>query len=158
MGVTSLATGSQKEISLTFPMDIPAIERCIPHRHPFLLIDRVVAAVPHESVVALKQVSVSDPFLQGHFPGNPVMPGVLIIEAVAQATAVLGHLSTVGGLRQCYLTEIISARFRRPVVPGDTLNIEATVKKRRAPFFWFAGRCTVDGVTVAEIEISAFLK
>ncbi len=156
MGAASLASTESSKVS--FPMDIAAIESCIPHRHPFLLIDRVLAAVPSESVVAIKQISVSDPFLQGHFPGNPVMPGVLLIEAVAQATAVLGHISTPGGLSKCYLTEILSARFRRPVVPGDTLKIEATVKKRRAPFFWFSGHCTVDGVTVAEIEISAFLK
>ncbi len=140
------------------PMDVTDIMKCIPHRFPFLLIDRVLEASPHERIVATKNVSYSDHFLQGHFPGNPVMPGVLMIEAIAQATAVLGHLSYDVGLSTCYLTEVTSARFRRPVVPGDTLRIEATVLKRRAPFFWFEAVCTVDGETAAEVKLSAFIK
>ncbi len=141
-----------------YPMDIVDIQRCIPHRHPFLLIDRVLEASAHERIVATKNVSLSDPVLQGHFPGNPVMPGVLIIEACAQATAVLGHISYDAGLTICLLTEVTAARFRRPVVPGDVLRIEATVQKRRAPFFWFDAICTVDGEVAAELKLSAFIK
>lgn len=141
-----------------YPLDILDIQKCIPHRHPFLLIDRVLEASPNERIVATKNVSVSEPALQGHFPGNPVMPGVMIVEACAQATAVLGHLSYDGGLNLCLLTEVTSARFRRPVVPGDVLRIEATVIKRRPPFFWFDAVCTVDGEPAAEVKLSAFIK
>src|SRR4051812_17720721 len=99
-------------------MDILDIQKCIPHRHPFLLIDRVLEASANERIVATKNISIADPVLQGHFPGNPVLPGVIIVEACAQATAVLGHLSYDAGLSACLLTEVTSARFRRPVVPG----------------------------------------
>lgn len=140
------------------PMDVVAIQKCIPHRYPFLFIDRVLEASANERIVATKNVTIADPLLQGHFPGNPVVPGVVIVEAVAQATAVLGHLSHENGLSQCLLTEVQSARFRRPVVPGDVLRIEATVAKRRAPFFWFEAVCTVDGEPAAEVKLSAFIK
>jgi beta-hydroxyacyl-ACP dehydratase FabZ len=142
----------------SLPMDIHAIQQCIPHRHPFLLVDRVLEASPNERIVAVKNVSIGEPVLQGHFPGNPVMPGVYIIEGIAQAAAVLGHLSYENGLTTCYLTEVSSARFRRPVVPGDVLRYEVTVLKRRAPFFWFDAIATVDGETVAEVKLSAFIK
>jgi 3-hydroxyacyl-[acyl-carrier-protein] dehydratase len=145
-------------MDLKLPMDIGAIQKCIPHRYPFLLIDRVTHAVPHESITALKNITIADPVLQGHFPGNPVLPGVYIVEAIAQATAVLGHLSYEHGLTQCLLTEVTAARFRRPVVPGDVLKIEAKVLKRRPPFFWFDAVCTVDGEPAAEVKLSAFIK
>jgi beta-hydroxyacyl-ACP dehydratase FabZ len=140
------------------PMDVNAIQQCIPHRHPFLLIDRVLEASPLERIVAVKNVSVADPVLAGHFPGNPVLPGVHIIEGIAQAAAVLGHLSYEGGLSQCYLTEVSHARFRRPVVPGDSLRYEVTVLKRRPPFFWFDAVAFVEGEAVAEVKLSAFIK
>lgn len=144
--------------NLTFPMDAAAIMACIPHRHPFLLIDRVLEAVPHERIVALKAVSFSDPALSGHFPGNPVMPGVLMVEAVAQAAAVLGHLSYEHGLSTCYLTEVSKARFRRQVTPGDVLRFDVKVIKRRRPFFWFEAEATVEGETVLEVALSAYIK
>ncbi len=149
-----MATESQVKL----PMDIIEIQKCIPHRYPFLLIDRVLEAVPHEYIVAIKNVSMSDPTLQGHFPGNPVMPGVLIVEAIAQAAAVLGHLSYATGLSQCLLTEVSAARFRRPVVPGDVMRFEVHVAKRRPPFFWFDAKCLIDGEVAAEVKISAFIK
>lgn len=145
-------------MQLKLPMDIAAIQKCIPHRYPFLLIDRVTQAVPNESITAIKNITIADPVMQGHFPGNPVLPGVYIIEAIAQATAVLGHLSYEKGLTQCLLTEVTAARFRRPVVPGDVLKIEAKVLKRRPPFFWFDAVCTVDGEAAAEVKLSAFIK
>lgn len=143
---------------LTFPMDTAAIMRCIPHRHPFLLIDRVLEAVPNVSIVATKAISFTDPALAGHFPGNPVMPGVLMVEAVAQAAAVLGHLSYEYGLTVCYLTEVSKARFRRQVTPGDVLRFDVKVLKRRAPFFWFDAVATVEGETVLEVQLSAYIK
>ena len=143
---------------LKLPMDVAAIQKCIPHRHPFLLIDRVLEAVPHERVVALKSISAGEPSLQGHFPGQPVYPGVLIVESVAQAAGVLGHITYEQGLSQCMLTEIQSARFRRPVVPGETIRIDVRVLKRRIPFFWFDANCTVDGEEVAHVVLSAYIK
>lgn len=142
----------------TMPMDIIEIKKCIPHRYPFLLVDRVLEAEPNVRILAYKNVSVSDPFLVGHFPDNPVMPGVLIVEGVAQAAGVLGHLSYENGLSACLLTEVSNARFRRPVVPGDQLTYDVRVVKRRPPFFWFDAKCLVAGETVAEIKISAFIK
>ncbi len=149
-----------KAASMDFklPMDIETIQKCIPHRYPFLLIDRVLEAIPHERIVAIKNISFSDPFLQGHFPGNPVVPGVLVIEAIAQAAAVLGHLSYEDGLSVCALTEVSAARFRRKIIPGDVLRLEVTVLKRRPPFFWFEAVCTVDGEHAAEVKLSAFIK
>jgi beta-hydroxyacyl-ACP dehydratase FabZ len=139
-------------------MDIKQIRACIPHRYPFLLIDRVVESKPYEHIVAIKNVSATDPYLQGHFPDNPVMPGVLIVEAIAQAAAVLGHISYEKGLSACLLTEVSQARFRKPVVPGDQMRFDVKVLKRRAPFFWFEAKCTVDGEVAAEVNISAFIK
>ena len=142
----------------TMPMDIQAIEKCIPHRYPFLLVDRVLELVPDDYIIAIKNVSISDPFLAGHFPGYPVMPGVLLIEGLAQAAGILGHLYVNGGLSQCLLTEISEARFRRPVVPGDVVTYDVRVKKRRAPFFWFEAKCTVGGDAVVDVKLSAFIK
>lgn len=143
---------------LKMPMDILAIQKCIPHRYPFLLIDRVLEAVPHERIVATKNVSFSDQILQGHFPGNPVFPGVLIIEAMAQAAGVLGHLSFEGGLTRCLLTEVTYARFRRPVVPGDVMKFDVRLTKRRAPFFWFDTTCYVGDEVAAEVKLSAHIQ
>lgn len=145
-------------LDIKLPMDIEAIQKCIPHRYPFLLIDRVLEAVPHERIVAIKNISFSDPMLQGHFPGNPVVPGVLVIEAIAQAAAVLGHLSYEDGLSVCALTEVSSARFRRKIIPGDVLRLEVLVLKRRPPFFWFEAVCMVDGELAAEVKLSAYIK
>ena len=144
--------------SLTMPMDVKAIQKCIPHRYPFLLIDRVLEASPNERIVAIKNVSITDPVLAGHFPDNPVVPGVVIVEGIAQAAAVLGHLSYEHGLTTCYLTEISEARFRKPVVPGDVMRFELKVLKRRPPFFWFDAVCTVDGEVVSEVKVSAYIK
>ena len=144
--------------ALKLPMNITDIQQCIPHRYPFLLIDRIVEAVPGERIVAIKNVSIGDPMLQGHFPGNPVVPGVLIVEGMAQAAAVLGHLSYEKGLNSCLLTEVSQARFRRPVIPGDVMRFDITVVKRRPPFFWFDAKCTVEGEPAADVKLSAFIK
>ena len=140
------------------PIEVNEIKRCLPHRHPFLLIDRVLELVPSEMVVATKNISIADPILQGHFPDNPVYPGVLIVESMAQASAVLGHFSLKKGYSSVLLTEIAQARFRRQVVPGDTLTLKITVEKTRVPFFWFKSEAYVDGNLVAKAQISAAMK
>jgi 3-hydroxyacyl-[acyl-carrier-protein] dehydratase len=139
------------------PMDVLEIQKCIPHRYPFLLIDRVLELKANESIVATKNVSISDPILQGHFPKNPLVPGVLIVEAMAQACGVLGYM-TLGSLEVCLLTEVSKARFKRPVVPGDVMKFEVTLTKARKPFHWFRGVCTVDGELAASVDLSAFIK
>jgi len=140
------------------PMDVVAIQKCIPHRFPFLLVDRVIAFAPNEFIKAIRNVSFSDPILQGHFPKNPVYPGVHIIEGLAQSAAVFGHLSTEGGCSTCLLTEVSEARFRKPVVPGDTLRYECHSVKRRSPFFWFESKAFVDNQLVATVNFSALMK
>ena len=143
---------------LQFPLDVTTIQKCIPHRYPFLLIDRVLEAVPDKHIVATRNVSISDPMLQGHFPDRPVVPGVLIVEAMAQAAAVLGHLSTKNGLETCLLTEVSSARFKRQVIPGDVMRFDITVSKSRMPFFWFDAKCTVEDDIAATVKLSAYIK
>lgn len=143
-------------LSFDLPMGIPEIERCIPHRFPFLLVDKVLAYEPGVSIKAIKNVSIGDPVLQGHFPGNPVMPGVYMVEAMAQASAVLGKLSTEAS-DTCLLMEIDETRFRRIVRPGDTLELKIDVLKQRGNFFWFKGEATVDGELAASANFSAKL-
>ena len=137
-------------------MDIQKIQSLLPHRYPFLLLDRVVAMQlePEKKIVAIKNVSINEPFFTGHFPGNPVMPGVLIIEAMAQAGAVLLlHDMADRGSKLVYFTGIDKARFRRPVVPGDQIRFELEVLKLRARTCKMRGRATVEGELAAEAEI-----
>ena len=143
--------------SYQFPMDVNAIQKCIPHRFPFLFLERIISATAFDSIVAQRNISISDQTLQGHFPGNPILPGVLIVEGAAQAAAVLGCISK-GGLNECMFTEITEARFRRPVVPGDVLVYNLKMTKYRGTFFWFDGDMTVDGKSVATVKFSALMK
>ena len=139
------------------PLDIMAIMRRLPHRYPFLLIDRVIKIVPGEEIVALKNVTMNEPFFQGHFPAQPVMPGVLIMEALAQAGGVLA--SEIRGPDKqgeiIYFMGMDHVRFRRPVVPGDQLILEARVLKMRSKVAKMAGRALVEGQMVAEAELMA---
>lgn len=135
------------------PMDIRDIQRLVPHRYPFLLIDRVIERVPGERVVALKNVTANEPFFQGHFPGQPVMPGVLIIEAIAQAALIL--ISDDEGDKIPLFLGIDKARFRRQVVPGDQLRIEVKLSQRRRNVCRAHGVVTVDGERAAEADILA---
>jgi len=139
------------------PLDIMAIMRRLPHRYPFLLIDRILKIVPGEEIVALKNVTMNEPFFQGHFPARPVMPGVLIMEALAQAGGVLA--SEIRGPDKqgeiIYFMGMDHVRFRRPVVPGDQLILEARVLKMRSKVAKMAGRALVDGQMVAEAELMA---
>ena len=134
-------------------LDINEIRAILPHRYPFLLVDRIVE-MDAERVVGIKNVTHNEPFFQGHFPDFPVMPGVLIVEAMAQTAGIL----VLAGMpdrasKLVLLVAIESARFRRPVVPGDTLRMEMAVIKRKASVAKFAGRATVDGKVVAEVEV-----
>jgi len=137
--------------------DIQKIMQYLPHRYPFLLIDRVNEVIPGEKVTALKNVTINEPFFQGHFPGVPVMPGVIILEAMGQAGGVLAYESLPGRKEDnlVFLTGIDKARFRKPVVPGDQLIFELKLLKKRAKLIRMAGVATVDGVKVAEAEIMA---
>jgi 3-hydroxyacyl-[acyl-carrier-protein] dehydratase len=140
-------------------VDIGGIMRAIPHRYPMLMIDRVVELVLHRSAVGVKNVSVNEPFFQGHFPGKPVMPGVLIIEAMAQTSAVLVATS-LGPNAQgqlVYFMSVESAKFRRPVVPGDQLRIHVTRERHRGNVWKFASVARVDGVSVAEATYAAMI-
>ena len=137
--------------------DIRKIMEFLPHRYPFILVDRVIEIVPDERIVGLKNVTINEPFFQGHFPGAPVMPGVLIIEAMAQVGGILAYSSFAQeedkGL--IYFMGIDKARFRNPVIPGDQLILEMISLKRRTNLFKMAGKATVDGTLVVEAEIMA---
>lgn len=135
-------------------MDIQKITSLLPHRYPFLLVDRVIEVEPGERLVAIKNVTINEPFFQGHFPEKPVMPGVLIIEALAQATGLLAMESEeVAGKAIYYLVGVDKARFKRPVVPGDQLHLEVSVLKQRRGIWTFSAKGTVDGAVCASAEI-----
>src|ERR1700686_3285426 len=137
-------------------MDIEAIMRQLPHRYPFLLVDRVLACEPGKYVRALKNVTFNEPYFQGHFPHRPVMPGVIIIEALAQAAGILAF-KTVGVVpdtdTRFYFVAIDNARFRKPVEPGDQLVLKVTLKRAFKGIWKFHGSAEVDGVEVASAEI-----
>jgi 3-hydroxyacyl-[acyl-carrier-protein] dehydratase len=137
-------------------MDINEIKNLLPHRYPFLLVDRVLEFNAGESLVGIKNVSVNEPFFQGHFPEKPVMPGVLIIEALAQATGLLAFSSGNKGAQRetlYYLVGIDNARFKQPVVPGDQLRLEVNVTKQKRGIWVFDTRATVDGKVAATAVI-----
>lgn len=138
-------------------MDAREILRFLPHRYPFLLVDRIVEIETDKRIVGIKNVSFNENFFQGHFPNKPVMPGVLICEAMAQCGAIFAHNSR-GGMAEnkvFVLTGLNNVKFKRPVEPGDQLRIELTCVKRRGHFWKLAGVATVDGKVAAQAEISA---
>lgn len=147
------ATTEQKTI-----LDITEIQRILPHRYPFLLIDRVVEMTRRERIVALKNVTVNEPFFQGHFPGYPIMPGVLMVEAIAQAGGAL-LLTEIADREQSLMvfSGIERARFRRPVVPGDQLRIEVTVVAWRKNAVRMEGQIFVGDKRVCEATVSCRL-
>jgi beta-hydroxyacyl-ACP dehydratase FabZ len=142
---------------LKLPMDVNAIQKVIPHRYPFLFVDRVVELVKESHICAIRNVSMSDPMLQGHFPGNPIVPGVVIVEGAAQAATILGSVSR-GGCSSVLFAEISAARFKRPVVPGDVLQYKVKMVKSKFHFYWFHSEMTVSGEVVAEADFSALMK
>ena len=137
-------------------MDVNEIRKYLPHRYPFLLVDRVVELVPGESIVAYKNVTVNEPFFNGHFPDHPVMPGVLIVEAMAQAAGILGF-KTMDKTPQdgsiYYFVGADNLRFKRPVVPGDRLQLEAKVLSEKRGIWKFEVKATVEGETVSAATI-----
>lgn len=138
------------------PIDAEGIAGILPHRYPFLLVDRVVELEPGKSIVAIKNVTLNEPFFQGHFPGHPVMPGVLIVEALAQASGLLIGLSgthTRGGSSIFYLAKVDNARFLKPVVPGDQLRLEVHLKRLIRSMGIFTARAVVDGKDAATCEL-----
>lgn len=139
----------------TYP--IQQIMKILPHRYPFIMIDRILDLVPGEKIVALKNVTINEPFFQGHFPGEPVMPGVLIVEAMGQAGAVLAAESLSQDERGelIYFMGMDNVKFRKPVVPGDQLIFEIKFLKRRAKVFKMSGIASVEGKRVAEAELMA---
>ena len=140
-------------------MDIEDILDAIPHRYPFLMIDRVIDVVPDEGAVGIKNVSINESYFHGHFPRRPVMPGVLIIESMAQTAAVL-VVATLGPAmagKLVYFMSVDDCRFRRPVVPGDQLFIHVTKKHRRRNVWKFSAQAEVEGQAVAEATYSAMI-
>jgi beta-hydroxyacyl-ACP dehydratase FabZ len=137
--------------------DVREIFKRIPHRYPFLLVDRIVEIEGDQRIVGIKNVTVNEGFFQGHFPNHPVMPGVLICEAMAQVAAILAYVSRGGsdGENIFVLTGLDRVKFKRPVEPGDQLRLELTCLKRRGSFWKMKGVATVDGKTAAQAEISA---
>ncbi len=151
-----LADDSSKEVSR---IDIERVMEMIPHRTPFLLIDRVVDVIPDEAATGIKCVSINDPWFQGHFPARALMPGVLIIESMAQTAAVL-VVETLGSQAKeklVYFMSIDSARFRKPVIPGDTLRVHIRKLRNRGNAWKFTGEARVDGVLVAEATFAAMI-
>jgi len=137
--------------------DIQKIIELLPHRYPFLLVDRVIELVPDDRITALKNVTINEPFFPGHFPGQPVMPGVLIIEAMAQAGGLLAFESGSGSNRGklIYFMGMDKVRFRKPVIPGDQLIFEAKILKWRSKVAKMSGTAFVDNQLVAEAELMA---
>lgn len=138
-------------------LDVKEILRHIPHRYPFLLVDRILEIQGQEKIVGVKNVSINENFFQGHFPNRPVMPGVLICEAMAQVGAIFAQ-NARGGMEDhkvFVLTGLDNVKFKRPVEPGDQLRMELTCLKRRGSYWKMQGVATVDGKLVAQAEISA---
>ena len=147
---------SDLTVPFHLPVNVEQIQQLLPHRYPFLLVDRVIELVPDKSAVAIKNVTINEPFFQGHFPGHPVMPGVLIVEALAQASGVLIKLSVPHDASipvVFYLVKVDKARFNRIVVPGDQLVLEVEHRRtmRNMSLFWC--QAFVDGKVAAECEM-----
>jgi len=144
-------------------LDIKSILERLPHRYPMLLIDRVLEMVPGKSIKALKNVSINEPFFVGHFPHHPVMPGVLILEAMAQAAAIFSFAEETGQKPKdqesvYYFVGIDGARFRKPVLPGDQLHIEVVAERLGSKICKYQGRAFVDGQVVAEAKLMCAIR
>ncbi|PHQ69767.1 MAG: 3-hydroxyacyl-[acyl-carrier-protein] dehydratase FabZ [Sneathiella sp.] len=140
-------------------IDILEIQKLIPHRYPMLLIDRLINVVPGVSATGVKNVTMNEPQFQGHFPGRPIMPGVMIVEAMAQTAGVvvIKSFGDDSPPKHVLFMSIDNARFRRPVVPGDTMYLHVVVKRSRGAVWKFSGIVEVDGKKVAEADFSAMI-
>ncbi|OYY79237.1 MAG: 3-hydroxyacyl-[acyl-carrier-protein] dehydratase FabZ [Sphingomonas sp. 28-62-20] len=143
----------------SYALDIGRVMAALPHRYPMLLVDRVEALVLDQSIIAIKAVTMNEGFFQGHFPGRPIMPGVLIVEALAQAAGVLAveSLGLAGSGKLVYFMAIEGAKFRKPVEPGVLLKLHVDFVQKRSSVCKFAGKATVDGVVVAEANFTAMI-
>ena len=141
------------------PLDIRRVMAALPHRYPMLLVDKVERIIPDQSITAIKAVSMNEPFFQGHFPGRPIMPGVLIVEALAQAAGVLAveSLGLANSGKLVYFMAIDGAKFRTPVEPGCLLQLDVEFVQKRASVCKFAGRASVDGKLAAEANFTAMI-
>ncbi|MBO0711170.1 MAG: 3-hydroxyacyl-ACP dehydratase FabZ [Acetobacteraceae bacterium] len=139
--------------------DIATILRALPHRYPFLMVDRIIAIRGDEAAIGIKNVTVNEPQFLGHFPGNPVFPGVLMIEGMAQTAGAICILcgKSAGQERKVFFLTIDKAKFRRPVVPGDTIEYHVGKIARKRNMWWFRGEAKVAGQVVAEAEVGAML-
>ena len=140
-------------------LDIAAVLRSLPHRYPFLMVDRIIDVRGDESAIGIKNVTYNEPHFVGHFPGNPVFPGVLLIEGMAQTAGAICVLSQMGSdqPKQVYLLTVDKAKFRKPVVPGDTIEYHVRKKARKRNMWWFRGEAKVAGKLVAEVEVGAMI-
>jgi beta-hydroxyacyl-ACP dehydratase FabZ len=136
-------------------LDIIEIQKILPHRYPFLYVDRVLEIEPGKRLVAIKNVTFDEHFFQGHFPGKPIMPGVLIVEAMAQASGILVHKTVESDDNMVYFMSIDKVKFRKPVVPGDQLVLEVQPLQVRGKVYKFKGEAKVDGKVVCEAEFMA---
>ncbi len=141
------------------PLDIKRVMAALPHRYPMLLVDRVESIDPNHSITAIKAVTINEDFFQGHFPGRPIMPGVLIVEALAQAAGVLAveSLGLANSGKLVYFMAIDGAKFRRPVEPGVLLRLEVQFLQKRETVCKFSGRASVDGKVTAEAQFTAMI-
>ena len=149
----------QSTVAAIGPFDIKRVMAALPHRYPMLLVDRVEEIIPDRSIRAIKAVSFNESFFQGHFPGRPIMPGVLIVEALAQAAGVLAveSLGLVGSGKLVYFMAIDGAKFRLPVEPGCLLTLDVEFVHKRSSVCKFAGRASVDGKLAAEANFTAMI-
>lgn len=151
---------AESDTATSQTIEINEVMKRIPHRYPFLMVDRVINFVPYEGAIGIKNVSINEPHFQGHFPERPIMPGVLIVESMAQTAGVVvvSSLGTDAEGKLVYFMSVDEAKFRRPVEPGDQLQIHVTRKQNRGPVWKFEGKATVDGTLVAEAIFTAMIK
>ena len=149
----------ESEAKVLQSIDIKGLFKLLPHRYPFLMVDRITNIDGDSFAIGIKNVTVSEPFFEGHFPGNPIMPGVLLIEAMAQAAGaiVLEHLGEAHAGKLVFFMSIDKARFRKPVVPGDQVHFHVKLNQKRPPVWKYWAEAHVDGKKVAEAEIGAML-
>ena len=149
----------QQVSSAIGPLDVRRVMAALPHRYPMLLVDRVEQVVPDQSITAIKAVSMNEGFFQGHFPGRPIMPGVLIVEALAQAAGVLAveSLGLANSGKLVYFMAIEGAKFRSPVEPGCLLQLDVEFIQKRSSVCKFAGKASVDGKLAAEAQFTAMI-